>query len=120
MKLLSPALPYLAWPISAVLTILDWVAVRELIIAISIRATEIVPLEQQVQSGFLHKWVVPAVDGFGILVCGIVSFVLVLAFEPIYRRAQEQGVLAKRFALITATQVVVIVVCRLLSFAFGP
>ncbi len=119
MKLLSPVLPYLAWPISAALTILDWIAIRELIVSIAIRATEIVPFEEQVLSGFLHKWAIPAVDGFGILLCGIVAFGLVLAFDPIYRRAQEQGVLAKRFALITGVQVVVFIVCGLLSFVVG-
>jgi hypothetical protein len=113
------AMPYLAWPASSLLTILGWVAIRDLIIGISIKATEVVPFEQQVQSGFLHKWVIPAVDGFSVLLCGIGAFGLVLAFEPIYRKAQQQGVLLRRFGTITILQVLVIIACRLLSLALG-
>jgi len=112
-------LPFLAWFFSAILTILDWIAVRALIIDLAIRATEIVPFEEQVLSGFLHKWAIPAVDGFGVLLCGIVAFVLVMAFEPIYRQAQKEGVLRRRFARITAAQVVFFLVCRLLYVVLG-
>lgn len=117
MKLLSPVLPYVAWLVSALLTLLDWTAIRGLLITVSIRATEIVPFEEQVLSGYLHKWAIPAADGFGILLCGVVAFGLVLAYEPIYRKAQEQGILAKRFVQVTVIQVAAIVVCRLLHFA---
>ena len=79
MAILAPILPFLAWIFSAILTILDWIAVRDLILDLAIKATEIVPFEQQVLDGFLHKWVIPAVDGFGVLLCGIVAFGLVLA-----------------------------------------
>ena len=120
MKRLSPILPYLAWPVSALLTLLDWIAIRALLIVISIRATEIVPFQQQVESGFLHKWVIPAIDGFGILLCGVVAFVLVMAYEPIYSRAQKQGIMARRFTQITTAQVVIFVVCGLLSYVLGP
>jgi hypothetical protein len=119
MKLISPILPYAAWLISALFTLLDWAAIRELLITVSIRATEIVPFEEQVLSGFLHKWAIPAVDGFGILLCGVVAFGLVLAYEPIYRKAQEQGILVKRFAQITLVQVAVLVVSGLLSTVLG-
>jgi hypothetical protein len=112
-------MPYLAWPVSSLLTILDWIAVRDLIIGISIKATEITPFDQQVQSGFLHKWVIPAVDGFSALLCGIGAFGLVLAFEPVYRKAQQKGVLLRRFATITGLQIAVIVACWLLSLALG-
>ena len=66
-------------------------------------------------SGFLHKWAIPAVDGFGILLCGVVAFGLVLVFEPIYTNAREQGILGKRFARITGIQVTVFVVSGLWS-----
>jgi hypothetical protein len=115
MKLLSPVLPYAAWLVSALFTLLDWIAIRELIIISSIRATEIVPFEEQVLSGFLHKWAIPAVDGFGILLCGVAAFGLVLAYEPIYRKAQEKGILGKRFAQITVIQVAVFVGSGLVS-----
>lgn len=119
MNRFSGVMVYLAWPASSLLTILDWIAVRDLIIGISIKATAITPFEQQVQSGFLHKWVIPAVDGFSALMCGIGVFGLVLAFEPIYRKAQQQGVLLRRFATITGLQIAVMVACWLLSFALG-
>ena len=119
MSILAPIFPFLAWIFSAILTILDWIAVRDLIVDLAIRATEIVPFEEQVLSGFLHKWVIPAVDGFGVLLCGIVAFGLVLAFEPIYRKAQEKGELVRRFARITAAQVGFFLVCRLLYVVLG-
>ena len=119
MKPFRGASPYAAWPISAALTFLCWIATRELIIDISVKATTVVPFEQQVRGGFLHKWVIPAIDGFGILICGIGAFGLILAFEPIYRKAQQNRTLGKRFAQMTTLQVAVIFICRLLSLILG-
>ena len=119
MKLISPALPYVAWLVSAVLTILDWIAIRELLSIVAIRATEIVPFEEQVVSGYLHKWAIPAIDGLGILLCGVLAFGLVLAYEPIYTRAHKQGLLGKRFAQITVIQLAVFLLSGLLSTVLG-
>jgi hypothetical protein len=119
MKLLSPVLPYVAWLVSSLFTLLDWIAFRELLITVSMRATEIVPFEEQVLSGFLHKWALPAVDGFGVLLCGVAAFALVLAYEPIYTKAREQGILGKRFSQITVVQVTVLIVSGLLSTVLG-
>ena len=70
-------------------------------------------------SGFLHKWVIPAVDGFGILLCGVLAFGLVLAYEPIYTKARDQGILGKRFAQITMIQVAVFLISGLLATVLG-
>jgi len=116
MKHLAFIFPFVAWIVSGILTVLDWVAVRELVVAITVRATETVPFEQQVESGFLLRWIIPAIDRFAILGCGVIGLALVIAFDYVYRRAQAQGVLLKRFARITAVQVVVYVLCKLAAW----
>jgi hypothetical protein len=116
MKLLDSVLPILAWLVSIILTILDWLAVRELVVAIAIRATQAVPMEQQIKRGWFVHNIIPAIDRFAVLGCGVIGFGLVMVFEYIYRNAQAKGVLARRFCLFTGIQVGVYIVCRVLVF----
>ena len=112
MKPLTSVLPYLAWIVSGVLTILDWMALRELVVAIAVKIAKTVPIEEQIERGwFLHS-IIPVVDRSAILVLGIIGLGLVLAFDYIYRTGLAKGVLRKRFGLITAIQVGVWVMCQ--------
>lgn len=119
MRLLTAVLPYLAWIVSSILAILDWMALRALVVAIAVRITESVPRQQQIESGWYVRFTVPAVDRFAVLVFGAIGLGLVLAFEYMYRTAAEQGVLKRRFGLITAVQVGVWLVCQAVIFALG-
>jgi len=112
-------LPYLAWIISGVLTILDWMALRELVIAITVKIAKTVPMEKQIERGwFLHS-IIPVVDRSAVLVLGIIGLGLVLSLDYIYRAGLAKGVLRKRFGLVTAIQVGVWVVCQGFIFLLG-
>jgi hypothetical protein len=112
MKPLTSVLPYLAWIVSGILTVLDWMALRELVVAIAVKIAKTVPMEKQIERGwFLHS-IIPVVDRSAVLVLGVIGLALVLSFDYIYRTGLAKGVLRKRFGLITAIQVGVWVMCQ--------
>ena len=119
MRLLSAVLPYLAWAVSSILTILDWMALRALTVAVAVKVTEAVPMDKQIESGWYVRFTIPAVDRFAVLVFGVISLGLVLAFEYIYRTAHAEGTLKRRFGLITTVQVAVWLLCQGVIFMIG-
>jgi len=111
MKPLSFASCFLAWVISSVLTVLDGIALRAVAVELAVLITNTVPIEQQAERGWFLYQILPAVDKFTVAILGVAALVLVLSFDYIYRAALAKGVLKKRFGVITAVQVGVLVGC---------
>ena len=111
MKLLSFVTLRLAWLISVVLTVLDGIALRMVAVELAVLITNSVPIEQQAERGWFLYRILPAVDKFAVAILGVAALVLVLSFEYIYRAALAKGMLRKRFSIITAVQVGVLVGC---------
>jgi hypothetical protein len=111
MRALSYALLYLAWIISSMLTVLDCIALRMVAGELAALIADTVPMERQAERGWFLYQTLPAVDKFAIAILGLAALASVLAFDYIYRAARKQGVLGKRFGVITAVQVGILAVC---------
>jgi len=108
--------PYLAWIVSFVLAILNWIALRNFVRAVAVKYLVTMPTEQRVERRIFPNLIMPAVDSIAALALGVMAFGLVIALEYMYREAAASGMLRKRFLLVTAAQVGVIVACLSLTF----
>jgi hypothetical protein len=110
---IAGALPYLAWLISAALTILCWAILRTTTIAVADAVRRSVSARAVPEVGRRLRWSVAAVDNFAIFGYGIVGLGLVLAFEYIYRKAHQRGRLWRTFGLATGIQAALLLLCGL-------
>ena len=111
-----PPLLYLAWIISSALTALDWAVLRTTTVAIADAISKAVPIEQQAQRGWLLQWAVAAVDQFAVFGFGVIALGLVISFDYVYRTGLAKGTLKKRFGIVTAARVAVLVICAMVLF----
>ena len=110
-KRLARILPFLTWIISSILTVIDVAVLRTTIVTIADAINRAIPIEDQVQRGWLLRWPVSAIDQFAILILGAVALGLVISFDFIYRTALQKGTLKHRFALVTTVQIAVFIAC---------
>ena len=111
MKLLSSVTIRLVWLISLALTLLDGLALRAVVIDLAAVIAGAAPMERQAERGWFLYHTIPAVDKFAVLVFGLAAFALVIWFDYTYRAAHANGTLKRRFSVVTAVQVGVLVVC---------
>ena len=71
------------------------------------------PMERQAQRGWFLYHIIPAVYKFAVLVFGLAAFALVIWFDYTYRAAQAKGTLKRRFGVITAVQLCILVGCAI-------
>ena len=114
-EILAAGSSYLAWIISFALTILDWMALRNLVRAIVTTILVTMPTEQRVEKRLFPQLIIPAADQLATLVFGVIALILVVALEYVYRTAAAKGMLKKRFGLVTALQMGVFAVCLILN-----
>lgn len=104
-------LALLLWLISAALTVVTIAALRRLLLRAAIALAE--------RGGGLYgtgpvdHWTVEAVDQFGILILGAAGLVFVLVCEPFYRSGLRRGRLWRRFGIVTAVQVALLLLSLL-------
>jgi hypothetical protein len=111
MKLLSSVTIRLAWLVSLALTVLDGLALRTMVVDLAAAMADAAPMERQVQRGWFLYHMIPAVDKFSILVIGLAAFASVIWFDYVYRAAHANRTLKRRFSVVTAVQVGVLIVC---------
>ena len=99
--LLSVAL----WILSALLSALDWVALRAAITAVAAVIVDAVPMEWQVEHQWYLRWMVRAADPCSMAVLTVLAFVTIIGFDPLYRSAVWKGTIRKTFTLVTGIQV---------------
>ena len=104
---------YGLWLISAVLSIADWLVLRAAATAIAAAIANSVPMEKQIAASWYLRWVVGAVDKFAWLILGIIAMLSVMAFEFIYRTGLIRGKIKKRFIIVTAIQVGILLLSAL-------
>jgi hypothetical protein len=112
-RLLSPIMPWAAWVVSTVLTILCWAVLRTTIVAIADVIRHAIVLRAAPEAGRLLGWAVAAADPFAVFGLGLVGLGLVLTFDGIYRKAHASGLLWRRFSTVTGAQAGVLVVCSI-------
>ena len=112
-RLLLLLLPWLAWLFSSALTFLCGAILRTTIVAIADVVQRSVSARSTPETGRILRWSVAAVDNFAIFGLAAVGLGLVLAFEYIYRKAQADGKLWKRFGVVTGVQAAILVACSL-------
>ena len=105
---------YLLWIISSALSILDWFGLRAATVAIADWIERAVPIERQIESGWYLRWMVRAADPCSLALFSIFSLASIIVFDYLYHSAIEQGTIKKRFGLVTAIQVGILVVCGLI------
>ena len=99
-------LGYLLWLVSTLLGLLGVIALRQFLLRALTWLSE--------RSGGLHAaegfnhWAVEAIDQFGILILGAFGLVFVIFCERFYMKGVEEEKLWKRFGIITAAEVAVL------------
>ncbi len=88
---------YLLWVISVALAIIDMLVGRGLVMRIATRTDA-------------NRWILGAVDRFGILILGLIAFAFVLFCEYYYREGVRRHQLWRRFVQITALELTVLLV----------
>lgn len=104
---------YLAWLVSAALTLFCWAILRTTTVAIADAIKRSVAARTAPEMVRILRWSVAAVDSFAIFAFGIVALGLVLAFDYIYRKANQEGRLWRTFGLVTGIQAGLLMVCSL-------
>ncbi len=95
-------LGYLLWGISTALAVLGVLVSRGMLMRLfSITGA--------------GRWVLGAIDRFGVFILGLIGFAFVLYCEYYYREGVRRRVLGRRFARVTAIEVAVLVVAYLVS-----
>jgi len=110
---IAGASSYLAWLVSAALTLFCWAILRTTTVAIADAIKRSVAARTAPETGRILRWSVAAVDSFAIFAFGIVALGLVLAFDYIYRKANQEGRLWRTFGLVTGIQAGLLMVCSL-------
>jgi hypothetical protein len=88
---LAYALCYLMWAVSAALGVLAMIFSRGLLVSVF----ALTPA---------NRWILSAVDKFGLILLGLAWLVFVIAVESYYRNGVDGGDLARRFGLVTAVE----------------
>jgi hypothetical protein len=108
---LAGARPYLAWLVSAALTVLCWAILRTTATALADAVRRSIVPRAAPEAARRLRWSVAAVDNFSIFCFGIAGLGLVLAFEYIYRKANQRGRLWRTFGLVTGIQAGLLLAC---------
>ena len=96
---------YLLWLVSSILSIADWLLMRAAASATAVLIAASVPIQRQIEGRWYLRWVPPAVDKIALLVFGIAAVLSIMTFEYVYRDAFIKNKIRRRFAVITAVQV---------------
>jgi hypothetical protein len=110
---IAAASSYLAWLVSAAVTVFCWAIFRTTAVTVADAIKRSVAVRAAPEAGRTLRWSVAAVDNFAIFGLGIAALGLVLAFDYIYRRANQEGRLWRTFGLVTGIQAALLVVCSL-------
>jgi hypothetical protein len=105
---------YALWILSAVLCVLDALALRSAITAVAAAIANAVPMEVQIERQWHLRWTVGAVDKFALAILGIAAVLGIIALDGVYRGAIFRGSIKKRFAIVTAIQAGVLIVSELI------
>lgn len=99
----SYVLCYVLWIVSAALGVLDMFVSRGLVMRIFALTRT-------------NRWVLGAIDRFGFLFLGLIGLAFVIFCEHYYREGVERNVLWRRFGLITAAELFLLVLAGLVPF----
>ena len=113
-KLRTGQLPvfYLLWIVSAILSILDWFALRSAVTAVAVAIAASIPMEVQIERQWYVRWPAAAVDKFAMACFGILAMLAIMSLEWIYRTGFIKGTIKKRFAIVAAIQVGLLVLSQ--------
>ena len=101
---------YVLWFVSGVLNIADWFALRAAISALAATIAQSVSMEWQIERQWFLRWPASAVDKVALVVLGIAAIVTWFWFDYYYRDALVEGRIKRRFGLVTAIQIGLLVV----------
>jgi hypothetical protein len=104
---------YLMWIISGALSVACWMMLRAATVSVVALIERLVPMEQQIESGWYLRWAVRAADPCSLAVFSVFALASIVLFDFMYRTAIEKGTIKKVFFTVTGIQVGIIVVCAL-------
>ena len=96
-------LGYVLWIVSAALGVLDMFVSRGLLMRVFALTSA-------------NRWVLGAIDRFGILILGLIGLAFVIFCEHYYREGVEENVLWRRFGQITAAELFLLILAGLVPF----
>lgn len=110
MKPLRSVLYYVLWFVSSVVSIADWIALRAMITSVAAAIGGQIPMEFQVEHQWYVHWTVAAVDPCFVAILTLLALMSIIGLDYLYQDAVIKGTIRKRFGIVTAIQVGVLIV----------
>ena len=104
-EFLSPVVYLIAWGFSILVSILDWIVLRNLVLAIAENILSGLPTAERVAKRIFPHLILSAVDRITILVLGVLIFAAVFVIENYYRKSSVEKKLSKALFRVTTLQI---------------
>lgn len=110
MKASRTALYYVLWFVSSAVSLADWVALRAMVTSVAAAIGGQVPMEFQVEHQWYVRWTVAAVDPCFVAILTVLALMSIIGLDYLYHDAVAKGTIRKRFGIVTAIQVGILIV----------
>ena len=110
MKASRTALYYVLWFVSSAVSLADWVALRAMVSSVAAAIGGRVPMEFQFEHQWYVRWTVAAVDPCFVAVLTVLALITIIGLDYLYHDAVAKGTIKKRFGIVTAIQVGILIV----------